>query len=105
MGQARHSWREASASALAESDPEKLLGRIEYALTTLERRYSEWGTNPGTAAEVKAIQRAILALERQTRDMLQPYAVSAAPPETLPLHPSLASGLEHVRRLFLVLRS
>lgn len=64
MGPVPHSWREAYASALRESDPSKLSGRIEYAITAIERRYSEWGTEPGTAAELTAIQACISALLR-----------------------------------------
>jgi len=64
MGRVPHSWREAYASALRESDPSKLIGRIEYAITAIERRYSEWGTEPGTPAELTAIQTCISALVR-----------------------------------------
>src|SRR5271169_2352634 len=64
MGRVPHSWREAYASALRESDPNKLIGRIEYAITAIERRYSEWGTDPGTPAELTAIQTCISALMR-----------------------------------------
>jgi hypothetical protein len=67
MGRVPHSWREAYASALRESDPIQLIGRIEYAITAIERRYSEWGTEPGTAAELTAIQTCISALERLTK--------------------------------------
>ena len=59
MGRVSHSWREPWASALAESDPSKVLGRIEYAIATIERRYAEWESDPGTPAELKAIQKAI----------------------------------------------
>jgi len=64
MRRVPHSWREAYESALIESDPIKLIGRIEYALNALERRYSEWGTYPGTPAELAAIQKCISALQR-----------------------------------------
>jgi hypothetical protein len=64
MGRVPHSWREAYASALRESDPSKLIGRIEYAITAIERRHSEWGTDPGTPAELTAIQACISALMR-----------------------------------------
>jgi hypothetical protein len=53
--------------AISESDPDKVIGRIEYALIAIERRYSEWGTNPGTSAELKAIQKCIAALQRRTK--------------------------------------
>ena len=64
MGRVPHSWREAYASALKESDPSRLIGRIEYAITAIEKRYSEWGTDPGTPAELTAIQTCISALMR-----------------------------------------
>jgi hypothetical protein len=64
MRRVPHSWREAYELALIESDPSKLIGRIEYALNVLERRYSEWGTDPGTPAELTAIRMCISALER-----------------------------------------
>jgi hypothetical protein len=59
-----HPWLEAYELALIESDPNRLIGRIEYALNALERRYSEWGNHPGTPAELMAIQKCISALER-----------------------------------------
>lgn len=64
MGRVPHAWREAYELALTESDPSSLLGRIEYALNALERRCSEWETDPGTPAEVMAIQRCISSLKR-----------------------------------------
>jgi hypothetical protein len=67
MRRVPHSWREAYELALIESDPNKLIGRIEYALNALERRYSQWGTHPGTPAELAAIQKSISALERLMR--------------------------------------
>src|SRR5246127_4376617 len=59
-----HSWRKAYEMGLVRSDPNRLIGRIEYALNALERRYSQWGTHPGTPAELAAIQKSISALER-----------------------------------------
>ena len=64
MRRVPHSWREAYELALMESDPIKVMGRIEYAMYTLERRYSEWGTDPGTPAELAAIRTCICALGR-----------------------------------------
>ena len=64
MGRVPHFWREAYELALRESDPSKVIGRIEYAIIALERRYSEWGTDPGTPAELTAIQECIFVLER-----------------------------------------
>lgn len=59
-----HSWHQAYGLALRESDPGELIGRIEYAINAIERRYSEWGTDPGSPAELKAIKKCISALRR-----------------------------------------
>lgn len=64
MRRVPHSWREAYELALIESDPSRLLGRIEYALNALERRCSEWATDPGTPAEEMAIEKCIASLKR-----------------------------------------
>ena len=50
-----HSWHEAFASAMTQSDPRKLIGCVEDAIRALERRYSEWGTHAGTLTELAAI--------------------------------------------------
>jgi len=78
MGRVRHSWREACASALAESDPGKVPGRIEYAINAMEGRYVEGASDPGTPAELKGIQKAIFALERLMKEALGRYG--AVPP-------------------------
>jgi hypothetical protein len=108
MGRASHSWREPWASALAESDPSKLLGRIEYAIAVLERRYAEWESDPGTPAELKAIQKAIFSLERLMKQELGGHG--AVPPGATwgisdATEPNVANELGQVRRFFLVLRS
>src|SRR5215469_5626268 len=59
-----HSWHAAYASALRESDSGELIGRIEYAIRAIERRSSEWEADPGSPAELKAIQQCISALKR-----------------------------------------
>jgi hypothetical protein len=59
-----HSWHAAYESALKESDPGELIGRIEYAISAIERRSSEWEADPGSPAELKAIQQCISALKR-----------------------------------------
>jgi hypothetical protein len=64
MRRVPHSWREAYELALMESDPIKVIGRIEYAMYALERRYSEWTRDPGTPAELAAIEKCISALAR-----------------------------------------
>ena len=68
MGRIPHSWQEAYALAFREPDPDKLIGRIEYALMAIERRYSEWDTYPGTPAELRAIQKCITALQRLMKE-------------------------------------
>ncbi len=68
MGRIPHSWQEAYALAFRETDPDKLIGRIEYALIAIERRYAEWETFPGTAAELRAIQKCISVLQRLMKE-------------------------------------
>jgi hypothetical protein len=70
MGRVRYSWRQTCASALKESDQTKLLGCIECATTALEKRHAEWGSDPGSQAELIAIQNALSALERLTNKTL-----------------------------------
>ena len=64
MRRVPYSWREAYELAFMEADPSKLIGRIEYSLNVLERLYSEWSLDPGTPAELMAIQECISALKR-----------------------------------------
>jgi len=108
MGRVRHSWREAFLSVLDESDPDKLPGRIEYAITALERRYAEWGSDPGTPAELTAIQKALSAFARLMDEDLARYVdppLTAAQEISDATRHNLANELGHIRRLFLVLRS
>jgi hypothetical protein len=65
MGGTRYSWWKAYSSALRESNPKKLIARIEEAMIAVERRYAEWGDNPGTPAELEAIRKAIATLQRR----------------------------------------
>ena len=74
----RYSWREACADALAESDPNKLLACMEYAITALETRCAQWDTAPGTATELNAIRETILALRRHLEDKLGSDGTSAS---------------------------
>lgn len=67
MRRVPHFWREAYELALTETDSIKMIGRIEYAMYALERRYSEWTADPGTPAELAAIQKCISALARLMR--------------------------------------
>ena len=75
----RYFWREACADALAESDPNKLLAWLEYAITALEIRCAQWDTAPGTTAELNAIRETILALGRHTADKLGSAGSSGSP--------------------------
>ena len=59
-----HAWHKAYTEALNESDSEKLMGRIEYALIAIERRYAQWCADPGTPAERMAIIKCISTLKR-----------------------------------------
>jgi hypothetical protein len=104
----RHSWREAFLSALDESDPDELPGRIEYAIITLERRHAEWGSDPGTSAELNAIQKALSTLGRLMNEELATYQDAPLRKKqeiSDAMRHNLASELGHIRHLFLVLRS
>ena len=70
MGPVRDSWQEACAAALEESDPVRMLGRILSTITALERRFAEWGSDPGTPAELKAMRKALSALEALMNETL-----------------------------------
>jgi len=56
-------WREACAAALSESEERKLLPQVECAINALERRCAEWGDDPGSPEELKAILRSITEIE------------------------------------------
>jgi hypothetical protein len=102
MRRVTHSWLEAYESALKESDPNKLIGRIEYALNALERRYADWMIDPGTPAELTAIQKCISALQRLLRQE-QPGHRSAPPlhyesrKSSIDVTRSLLSSADHPR--------
>jgi hypothetical protein len=72
MGPVRHFWQ-ADCAALGKYDPVWLLGRIESRIAALERRYSQWGSDPGTPAELRAIQNALSALQRLMNETLARY--------------------------------
>jgi len=82
MGRIPHSWQEAYSLAFQETDPAKLLGRVEYALMAIERRHSEWGAYPGTPAEMRAIQKCISALQRliKEKQLTRHLAIVPDPP-------------------------
>jgi hypothetical protein len=103
-----HSWQKACAAALTESDTTKLLSRIEDVITAFERRYAEWGIDPGTPAELNAIRRSLSNIERLIRDKLAPDGKASLKEAGKPsdaTQRSLASELVHVWHMFLVLRS
>jgi len=102
-----HSWQKACAAALTESDTTKLLSRIEDVITAFERRYAEWGIDPGTPAELNAMRKSLSNIERLIRDNLAPYGEASLKEGGEPsdaTQRSLASELVHVRHMFLVLR-
>ncbi len=109
MGRVPHSWQKAYELALKESDPSKFIGRIEYAIMALERRYSEWGSDPGTGAELTAIQKCISVLERKMKQELA--GNQGAVPSTAPERSSNATqrsttkDQEQVTSLSLVVQS
>ena len=70
MQRANFAWREVCASALQESDPKKLIARIEHAIAAIERRYAEWSSNPGTPDELRLIRQTISHLERLLQEKL-----------------------------------
>ena len=72
MGPVRHFWQ-ADCAALRKSDPVWLLGHIESRIAAIERRYSLWGSDPGTPAELRAIQNALSALQRLMNEALTTY--------------------------------
>jgi DNA-binding GntR family transcriptional regulator len=67
MGRARYSWQKVYASALRGSDPRRLLAHIEQATLVLEKRAAEWGTRPGTPAELKEIRKAVATLRKRLK--------------------------------------
>jgi hypothetical protein len=77
MGHARYSWQKVCISALRESDPRRLLARVEQATIVLEKRAAEWGTRPGTSVELKEIRKAITTL----RKLLKARTAAIASPE------------------------
>ncbi|HEX4919671.1 MAG TPA: hypothetical protein VFV92_02910, partial [Candidatus Bathyarchaeia archaeon] len=70
MERASYSWQEVCVSALRESDPKKLIACIEQAIIAIERRHAEWGSNPGTPDELRAIRKAISGLENLANEKL-----------------------------------
>jgi hypothetical protein len=103
-----HSWQEACAGALTESDTTMLLSRIEDVITAFERRYAEWGIDPGTPAELNAMRKSMSNIERLIRDTLAAYgeaSLKGAGEPSDATQRSLASELVHVQHMFLVLRS
>src|ERR1700687_1303098 len=70
MQRANFAWREVCALALRESDPKKLITRIEHAIAAIERRYAEWASNPGTPDELRLIRETISRLEGLLQEKL-----------------------------------
>jgi len=107
MGRVPHFWREAYDLALRESDPRKLIGCIEYAIFAIERRYSEWGNDPGTPAELAAIRKCISALKRLMKEK-QPgngHAAAASVASTTATERDAPKDHEQATGLLLVLPS
>ena len=70
MRRENYAWREVCALALRESDPKKLITRIEHAIAAIERRYAEWAGNPGTPDELRLIRQTISHLEGLLQEKL-----------------------------------
>jgi hypothetical protein len=61
----KYPWQAAYFAAIKESDPARLLCRVESAIEALTLRFAEWHLNPGGEAEENAIQEAIANLKKQ----------------------------------------
>ena len=70
MRRENYACREVCALALRESDPKKLITRIEHAIAAIERRYAEWASNPGTPDELRLIRQTISHLEELLQEKL-----------------------------------
>jgi len=70
MRRENYAWREVCALALRESDPKKLITRIEHAIAAIERRYAEWASNPGSPDELRLIRQTISHLEELLQEKL-----------------------------------
>jgi hypothetical protein len=114
MGRTRYAWREVYVSALRESNPKKLIVSVERATTALERRYAEWGTHPGTAAELEAIRKAISALEGLLKEKLGTHSPLSLSRSSSRSSGQVSSAAQHrvrreldeqAKRLHLLLRS
>lgn len=107
MRPASLSWREACVLALEESDPKRLTSRIDCAINALQRRYAECASDPLTPAELSAIHKTILALERLMQEKLHEKSV----PQSNTLENSsdfvgnaLLKELGHAKHMLRVLR-
>jgi hypothetical protein len=104
MQRANFAWREVCALALRESDPKKLIMRLEHAMAAIERRYAEWASNPGTPDELRLIRQTISHLERLLQDkVLTNGSVDvrrSAPPTADSAEKGIATEFDrHIKRL------
>jgi hypothetical protein len=76
MGRVRYSWQKVYISALRDSDPRRVLARVEQATLVLEKRAAEWGARPGTRAELIEIRKAITTLRKLLKDKVVVRRVS-----------------------------
>jgi hypothetical protein len=106
MARVRHTWREACALALRESDPRKFFSRIEYALTILERRYAECEFDPLTPAEMTAIRKTIHALEQAMQEKLSAVPVVDPHEKKRPAvtTDAISRELVHIKHLLHIVR-
>jgi hypothetical protein len=107
MRRVGHSWREACALAIAESDPRKFIGRIDCAITALERRYAECESDPLTPTELTEIRKSLAALERVMQDKLREYASDhsrASENVSTVRREALLKELDHAKHVMRVLR-
>ena len=71
MIRTRSDWQEACAAALSESDEGKLLPRVECAVNALQMRFAEWGDDPGSPEELKAILKSVRQMDQRISKTLE----------------------------------
>ena len=67
-------WQAELMAALAETDPNKLLERVKDAEKAISKRFGRISRSTSHAAEIKAIEKAMDALEILRRKASQPKA-------------------------------
>lgn len=68
-------WQDACAAALSELDEHMLLARVGCAIDALQMRFAEWGDDPGSSEELKAILQCI----REMDQLLSEHSINKLP--------------------------